>query len=942
MFQPPSLIAQPDHHHFHIFILESRIMAELAAIALAGNILQFLEVGIKLTRTATRVYQSTDGFIKEDRDFLADTERSRKLAYLIHQNQWTPEEHYESRLDDSLMETAKICEAYASELVALLDPMRLKSGGFRGLQSIKISMLRQFKARDVRNLEVKMIAARDNLMLALISTSYVQQSSALSAIRQLKQQNAVLEANTTSKLESIENLIQGVASIDADGATTMITHLDNLATEAKQVKRQHKLLKSLRFPTIRQRHSAIMEHHKATFQWIFTSTETGFGEWLESGDGFFWVKGKAGSGKSTLMKFLATHDETEIRLKTWGKGQKVVTASHFFWNAGTPMQKSLTGLFQTILYQVVKVCPELIDMVIECRKDPSDLMLAEPWDDDELRIAFQRLSNLESLPLHFCFFIDGLDEYTAGKQRYTGTFEELLAPLRVLVSSPSIKLCVSSRPWNSFDKEFGRLEWQLQLEDLTREDIRSYVTEQLGADQKFQELSNNNPQCSEIPETIVQRAQGVFLWVFLVVNSLLRGLCNDDSYTDLQQRLNELPDDLYRYFEHMLYSIEKVYWDNTTRIFRTVLVSEQSLPLLSFEFLDREVDDPAYAITMQSQPLSKERYKRIHQRAKTRLNARCRDLLYVTKNTGEAVFLYQVDFVHRTARDFFLDTGVIDKIIQQRPTQDFNPHLSLCKVMLALTKALTNFQSISTFVADLMYYARTIEDMYGQPDLYRDTPISFGSLTEMFGILDELARVNTERSVNPDVHLLDNLEHLSKDYFKKPRLNNVLAPAVQAGLLLYVEDRLRRHPSELQLNTGRPLLDYALRPGNIATMLRSPSETVPIIPILKLLLHLGANPNARVDMYDGKTTWGCFLETCQQHAARKRSPEEVEKIAAALELMIDYGARVEGHFGPLTFMELLDEINLPPHWVNRIQEMTENKDEKQSLLSSITSWLQWT
>ncbi|ENH73657.1 hypothetical protein FOC1_g10001711 [Fusarium oxysporum f. sp. cubense race 1] len=656
-------------------------MAELAAIALAGNILQFLEVGIKLTHTATRAYQSTDGFIKEDRDFLADTERSRKLACLIQQNQWTPEEHYDSRLDDSLMETAKICEAYASELVTLLDPMRIKSGGFRGLQSIKISMLRQFKARDVRNLEVKMIAARDNLMLALISTSYVQQSSALSAIRQLKQQNAVLEANTTSKLESIENLIQGVASIDADGATMMITHLDNLATEAKQVKRQHKLLRSLRFPTIRQRHSAIMEHHKATFQWIFTSTETGFGEWLESGGGFFWVKG--------------------------------------------------------------------------CQ-----------------------------------------DEYTAGKQRYTGTFEELLAPLRVLASSPSIKLY-------------------------------------------------------------------------------------------------------------------------------------------------REVDDPAYAITMQPQPLSKERYKRIHQRAKTRLNARCRDLLYVTKNTGEAVFLYQVDFVHRTARDFFLDTGVIDKIIQQRPTQDFNPHLSLCKVMLALTKALTNFQSISTFVADLMYYARTIEDMYGQPDLYRDTPISFGSLTEMFGILDELARVNTERSVTPDVHLLDNLEHLSKDYFKKPRLNNVLAPAVQAGLLLYVEDRLRRHPSELQLNSGRPLLDYALRPGNTAPMLRSPSETVPIIPILKLLLHLGANPNARVDMYDGKTTWGCFLETCQQHAARKRSPEEVEKIAAALELMIDYGARVEGHFGPLTFMELLDEINLPPHWASRIQEMTENKYEKQSLLSGITSWLQW-
>jgi hypothetical protein len=50
-------------------------MAEVAAIALVGNILQFVEVGIKLTRTAQKAYNSTSGLIQEYRT-TADAGRS--------------------------------------------------------------------------------------------------------------------------------------------------------------------------------------------------------------------------------------------------------------------------------------------------------------------------------------------------------------------------------------------------------------------------------------------------------------------------------------------------------------------------------------------------------------------------------------------------------------------------------------------------------------------------------------------------------------------------------------------------------------------------------------------------------------------------------------------------------------------------------------------------
>lgn len=35
-----------------------------------------------------------------------------------------------------------------------------------------------------------------------------------------------------------------------------------------------------------------------------------FVAWLEEGDGLYWIAGKAGSGKSTLMKYIASHPST--------------------------------------------------------------------------------------------------------------------------------------------------------------------------------------------------------------------------------------------------------------------------------------------------------------------------------------------------------------------------------------------------------------------------------------------------------------------------------------------------------------------------------------------------------------------------------------------------------------------------------------------------------
>jgi ABC-type lipoprotein export system ATPase subunit len=61
---------------------------------------------------------------------------------------------------------------------------------------------------------------------------------------------------------------------------------------------------------------------------------TTFVQWLQSDDDLYWISGRPGSGKSTLMKFLCTHQQTKEHLKAWAKSDDVIVAEYFFWNAG--------------------------------------------------------------------------------------------------------------------------------------------------------------------------------------------------------------------------------------------------------------------------------------------------------------------------------------------------------------------------------------------------------------------------------------------------------------------------------------------------------------------------------------------------------------------------------------------------------------------------------
>ncbi|KAH9879586.1 hypothetical protein IAQ61_001404 [Plenodomus lingam] len=104
---------------------------------------------------------------------------------------------------------------------------------------------------------------------------------------------------------------------------------------------QEKLLRSLEFTEQFTRYNAIKEKFENTFEWIYDSeqqqakSESGtisrrcsqkLKDWLVSDQPLFWIQGKPGSGKSTLVKFLYEDGRTRDILQKQDPKAIVVSA----------------------------------------------------------------------------------------------------------------------------------------------------------------------------------------------------------------------------------------------------------------------------------------------------------------------------------------------------------------------------------------------------------------------------------------------------------------------------------------------------------------------------------------------------------------------------------------------------------------------------------------
>jgi hypothetical protein len=111
-----------------------------------------------------------------------------------------------------------------------------------------------------------------------------------------------------------------------------------------------------------------------------------------------------------------------------------------------------------------------------------------------------------------------------------------------------------------------------------------------------------------------------------------------------------------------------------------------------------------------------------------------------------------------------------------------------------------------------------------------------------------------------------------------------LAQAIEAGLRIYVKEKLELNGMLITQKIGRPLLDYACSP----TILWIDAE-IPDPQMVRLLLEHVSDPNQPVGgTAEGDTVWGLFVFRCY---SREVLDEPLEnKWYEITKLMIDHGA----------------------------------------------------
>ncbi|KXJ89031.1 hypothetical protein Micbo1qcDRAFT_13906 [Microdochium bolleyi] len=266
-------------------------------------------------------------------------------------------------------------------------------------------------------------------------------------------------------------------------------------------------------------------------------------------------------------------------------------------------------------------------------------------------------------------FLDGLDEIQ------TSSIEQLMLLIHQFRRHPNVKLCVSSRPEPIFERTLQQYP-HLRLHELNRMDIEHYVK------QKLRDLSSYLPpyqlssdDIATIARCLVDRSDGVFLWVQLVTRSLMDGASNHDSLQLLWNRIREIPDDLEALYRSMLDRRDrntKVYRDFASTFFALVLLDDHfRATLIGDSFNMRS----PLAITLYVNPdltrraiehknaksLSEELLRRVVQTC-DQMRISCAGLLdlptkFDTTEPVEIVSDESISFIHRTARDFMLDQG---------------------------------------------------------------------------------------------------------------------------------------------------------------------------------------------------------------------------------------------------------------------------------------------
>ncbi|KAH8714630.1 hypothetical protein BGZ61DRAFT_587332 [Ilyonectria robusta] len=600
-------------------------MDPVTAIGLASSILTFIDVGVKVLQKANEIRNSQDSSTKENRSrrtISDELEFAAARMKPLDDIRVSPEQ-------ESLCKVARECQVLSKKMLKILESIKPRKSHFISTLIVAAKVMR--KQDDLEALDKELRDCRGRLTLSLVELFRQESTKFFEQILSLVQKDA---AKFDQLQTSIGLLREGVHTEVLDQkASAQFQRLMGLDEEALHKFREDRILHGLQFDTGGNRFDQVEQPHPDTFNWIFEEggrllddsnkarPEVGeqrkldmqresrekFLGWLASPGAIFHIRGKLGSGKSTLMKFLSSHLRTRVEAKKWAGDKQLVIANFFFWRPGLDLQKSIKGLSRSLLHDLLE---QRRDLIPEAMPDTWDGVSQTAWQTesninispDLIKEALGRVMRDKRLyeKHRFCYFIDGLDEHENTNHadyqdlvKFLGDFSD--------ASEGNLKLCLSSREENVFMTAYSEHP-SLQLHQLTQFDMRDFV---LG---RLQCLQNNELRL-RLAKIIPEKAEGIFFWTSLVVRIIRDKHADGKSDEDLEHHLETLPLGLKELFVHILHRLDDESRRKTYEVVALLDTAKSSgewdvdyptrmvyLTLLAFSFLDEYHKDKEFSM----------------------------------------------------------------------------------------------------------------------------------------------------------------------------------------------------------------------------------------------------------------------------------------------------------------------------------------------------------
>ena len=295
-------------------------MEPLSAVSLAGTVVEFTQFALRITSLARAVRAARQAEVSFGSDLSDRVRRLRKLHIELASGRDT----LQGKIEDehrTLKDVCIDCCQHAQQLDSFMKSLQRSASGKHAPGALAAFKMVWHEGR-IRDLQTQLQQKQNEMHLYI--TNY-KHNLELERLDGLDAASSSIAHGVTTNQETMELISCKISRL--------ITKLD--AHDETEKQRQAALLSQLRFHGMRSRYFAVKDACKGSAHWIYTALEAdqtqSFEEWLSNDDGVFWITGKPGSGKSTIMKFVSDRERTREALCKWNDGRCPTLANYFFW-----------------------------------------------------------------------------------------------------------------------------------------------------------------------------------------------------------------------------------------------------------------------------------------------------------------------------------------------------------------------------------------------------------------------------------------------------------------------------------------------------------------------------------------------------------------------------------------------------------------------------------